>query len=302
MKICAPLSLFQPLFSLAHTRSHSGYPGRFKTFQNIRQYFFWPGQYKWIVYLIEGSIECRTNKQKRHDLNETPLEQWGKLETKPFKTKHMDHKRQLRPSSGSNTHCHVIVEAFSQFPGAYPIRGTRAESTINTLEKWIISYGILQKIVYDNGSAFINSDFTNWTKEFGITLDPRTTYSPWTNGKVEMQNQHFTRYWRKIMNQSGNNWSKLTDKFAFAHNTSVNHTTGQTPCEIVFGTKPKVPMIPELRLLRNKNKQCKSDFSNGLQSHTHSENNLSNISLNCLLRPQLSDELLRRKNDIIQIY
>ena len=53
MKICAPLSLILPLFSLAHTHHYSGHPGIYKTFENIRQYFFWPGRYKWIVYLIE---------------------------------------------------------------------------------------------------------------------------------------------------------------------------------------------------------------------------------------------------------
>ena len=302
MKICVPLSLFLPLFSLAHTHSHSGHPGIFKTFENIRQYFFWPGRYKWIVYLIEDCIECQTNKTKRHDLHEAPLEQWGELETTPFKTIHIDHKGPLRPSSNSNTHCLVVVDAFSRFIGAYPVRDTGAQTTINALEKWITSYGIPQKIVHDNGSAFINSDFINWTKEFGITLAPRTTYSPWTNGKVEVQNQHLTRYWRNFMNQSGNNWSKLTSKFAFAHNTSVNYTTGQTPYEIVFGTKPQVPMTLKLGLLRDKDKQCKSEFCDGLQPHTHSENSLPNNSLNRLLRPQLSDELLKRENEFKRIY
>ena len=79
MKICIPLSLFLPLFSLAHTHGLSGHRGIFKTFENIRQYFFWPGRYKWIVYLIEDCIECQTNKTKRHDLHEAPLEQRGQL-------------------------------------------------------------------------------------------------------------------------------------------------------------------------------------------------------------------------------
>ena len=99
------------------------------------------------------------------------------------------------------------------------------------------------------------------------------------------------------MNQSGNNWSKLASKFAFAHNTSVNYTTGQTPHEIVFGTKPQVPMILKLGLLRDNDKQCQSEFCDGLQSHTHSKNSLPNTSLNRLLRPQLSDELLKRENE-----
>ena len=193
-KICVPLSIVLPLFSLAHTHSHSGHPGKFKSSENIRHYFLWPGRCKWIVYLIEGCIESQTNKKKRHDLHEAPLEQWGQPETTPFKTKHIDHKGPLSSSSNSNTHCPVVVDAFSRFLGAYPVRVTGAQTTINPLERWITSYGIPQKDVHDNGSAFINSDFINWTKEFGITIAPRNTYSPWTNGKVEVQNQHLTRY------------------------------------------------------------------------------------------------------------
>ena len=104
------------------------------------------------------------------------------------------------------------------------------------------------------------------------------------------------------MNHSGNNWSKLASKFAFAHNTSVNYTTGQTPYEIVFGTNPQVPMALQLGLLRDKDKQCKSEFCDGHQSHTHSENSLPNNSLNRLLRTQLSDELLKRENEFKRIF
>ena len=106
----------------------------------------------------------------------------GQLETTPSKTIQIDHKGSLRPSSNSNTHCLVVVDAYSRFVGAYPVRDTGAQTTINALQKWITSYGIHHKIVHDNGSAFINSNFINWSEEFGMTLAPRTTYSPWTNG------------------------------------------------------------------------------------------------------------------------
>ena len=117
MKICVPLSLFLPLFNLAHAHTHSGHPGIFKTFENIRQNSFWPGRYKWIVSLIEDCLQCQTNNSKRHDLQEAPLEQWGELETTPFKTIHINHKGPIRPSSTLNTHCLVAVDAFSRFLG-----------------------------------------------------------------------------------------------------------------------------------------------------------------------------------------
>ena len=134
MKTCVPLSLFLPLFSLAHTHSHSGYPGIFEAFENIKQAFFWPGRYKWIVYLKEDCIECQTNKTERHDLHEAPLEQWVELQMIPFKTIHIDHKGPLCPNSNSETHCVVVIDAFSRFLGAYPVRDTGAQTTIKALE------------------------------------------------------------------------------------------------------------------------------------------------------------------------
>ena len=104
------------------------------------------------------------------------------------------------------------------------------------------------------------------------------------------------------MNQSGNNWSKLASMFAFAHNTSENYTTGQTPYEIVFGTKPHFPVTLKLGLLRDKinnaNPNSVMDFN---LIHIHINNPPIN-SLHHQLRPQLSDELLKRENEFERIY
>ena len=120
----------------------------------------------------------------------------------------------------------------------YLVTNTGAQATIAAVQKWILHFGIPQSIIHDRGTAFLNTDFDNRTKEMGITLRPCTTYSPWTKGKVETQNQHIARYWRSFLNDAGTNWAPLAQKFAFAHNTSVNYTTGKTPYEIVFGAKP----------------------------------------------------------------
>ena len=61
-------------------------------------------------------------------------------------------------------------------------------------------------------------------------------------------------------------------------------------------------MTLKLGLRGDKDKKCQSEFCDGLQSHTHSENSLPNNSLNHLLRPQLSDELLKRENEFKRIY
>ena len=135
-----------------------------------------------------------------------------------------------------------------------------------------------------------------------ITLRPPTAHSLWTNGKNETQKQHIARYWRNFLIDVGNNWSSLAPKFAFAHNTSGNYTTGRTPYDIVFGTKPQILMSFKLELYRNKHKRCCSEFCKDLPSHSHSENNLKSQILDNLLRPQFSHALLERERDFKRIY
>ena len=102
------------------------------------------------------------------------------------------------------------------------------------------------------------------------------------------------------MNDAGNNYSSLAPKIAFAHNTSVNYTTGKTPYENVFGTKPQMSL--KLGLYRSKHKLCCSEFCKDLLSHSHSENNLEIQLLDNLFQPQLSHALLERERDFKGIY
>ena len=224
------------------------------------------------------------------------MEEWQN-ETTPFRTIHIDHKGPLCPPSNRNLPCLLVIVAFSRFLMVYPGTNTGAQATLSAIDKWIQSFGIPQSIVHKRGTDFINSEFANWTKDLGITLRPRTARSPWTNGKIEIQNQHIARYWRYFLNDAGNNCSSLALLLAFAPSTSVNFTTGNLPYKIVFGTKSQIPMSLKLGLYRNKHKFCCSEFCKHLPSHSHSENNLKNQLLDNLLRPQFSQALLERDRD-----
>ena len=230
-----------------------------------------------------------------------PLEEWQN-ETLPFRTVHIDHKRPFHPSSNWNLHYLLVIDAFSRFLMVYAVTNIGPQATISAVEKWIHSSGIPQSIVHDRGTAFINTEFINCTNELGTTLRPRTAYSPWTNDKIEAQNHIIARYWRNFLNDAGNNWSSLTPKLAFAQNTSVNYTTGKTPYEIVFGSKPQIALSLKLGLYRNKHKLCSSDFCKDSPPHSHSADNLKSQLFDNLLRLQLSQALLERERDFKRIY
>ena len=302
VRICLLLSLFLTCFRLGHYKKMGGHMGATKTYANTKRFYYWPGMFDWICALTADCLTCHNNTPKPKHRNEVPLEE-RQNKTVPFRTIHIHHKGPIHPSSASNVHCLLSVDAFSRFLMVYPARNTTALATITAAEKWILSFGIPQLIIHNRGTVFINTEFINWTKELGTTLRRhRTSYSPWTNGKNDTKNQHIARYWRNFLHDAGNNWSSLAPKFALAHNTSVNYTTGETPYEFVFGTKPQIPMSLKLVLYCNKHNLCCSKFCENLPSHSHSENSLKNELLDNLLQPQLSQALLERERIFKQIY
>ena len=301
LRICLPSWLFLACFRLRLYKEMGGHMGASKTYNNAKRFYYWPGMFDRICALTADCLTCQNKKSKPKHRNEVPLEE-GQNETTLFRTIHIDHKGLLHPPSNRNLHCLMVIDAFSRFLMVYPVTNTDAQATLSPVENWILLFGIPHSIVHDRGTAFINTEFINWTKELGIILRPRTAHSPWTNGKIETQNQHIGRYWRNFLIDTGINWSSLAPNFAFLHNTNVNFTTGETPYEIVFRTKREIPMSLKLGLYRNQHKFCCCEYCIDLPSHSHSANNLKNQLLNNFLRLQFSHALLERERDFKRVY
>ena len=88
----------------------------------------------WICALTQDCVSGQSNKPKQRRNNEVPLEDC-ETETQVFRTVHIDNKGPLNPPSRGNLHCLLIIDAFSRYLMAYPVRDTGAQSTINAMEK-----------------------------------------------------------------------------------------------------------------------------------------------------------------------
>ena len=113
--------------------------------------------------LTADCLAGQNKKLKTKLFNEVPLEEW-RGDTAPFCAIHIDHKGPLHPPGNQNTHCLLIVDPFSWFLMAHHVTNTGAQDTTAAVEKWIFHFGIPQLIILDRGTAFLNTDFFNWTK------------------------------------------------------------------------------------------------------------------------------------------
>ena len=176
LRICLPLSFFLACFQIGHYNELSGHMGASKAYVSAKRFFYWPGLFDWICTLTADCLACQNNKLKPKYLNEVPLKQW-QGDTAPFCAIHIDHKGPFHPPSNRNTHCLLIIVSFSRYLMVYPVTNTGDQATIAAVEKWILHFGISQSILHDRGTAFLNTEFVNWTKELGITFRPRTAHS-----------------------------------------------------------------------------------------------------------------------------
>ena len=95
---------------------------------------------------------------------------------------------------------HVIVDAFSHFVVTVPTESNNAKTAVKTLlHHWITKYGPPIYLVTDRGSEYINKEMAHLCTLMGIRHSPRTTYSPWTNGLVEVQNRNLGTHLRMFL-------------------------------------------------------------------------------------------------------
>ena len=112
--------------------------------------------------------------------------------------------------------------------------------------------------------------------------------------KLRSKNKHLGTHFRIFFEQANRNWSNLAPKFAFAHNTTANTSTGLTPYEIACGQKPQIPLSLKLGFLRSSELTCNSEFCKDLPLQKHSEQSSKNDQVDKLLKPKLSSSLLAR--------
>ena len=102
-----------------------------------------------------------------------------------------------------------------------------------------------------------------------IRHSPRTASSPWTNGLVEVQNRNLGTHLRMFLHNTPEDWASQVHMYAYAHNSQPISELNVSPYEIVFHTRPRIPLTFDLTLNRNSSKTCISQYCSQLPEHSH---------------------------------
>ena len=215
----------------------------------------------------------------------------------------MDTKGPIDPSSQHKSYIHVIVDAFSHFVVTVPIKSNNAKTAVKTLlHHWITKYGPPICLVTDRGSEYVNKDMTHLCTLVGIRQSPRTAYSPWTNGLVEVQNRNLGTHLRVFLHNNPENWAFQVHMYAYAHNSQPISELNVSPNKIVVHTRPRIPLTFDLNLNRNSSKTCISQYCSQLPEHSHYDKTDLNPFFYKTLSKPIPQWFLAVKTAMLQIY
>lgn len=207
-----------------------------KTFDKIKQHYWFPRMRKFIKKYVNSCLQCAHNKlpagKKQGFLHPIPKE------TTPFHTIHVDHVGPFVKSKRKNSYILVIVESFTKFIVLKAVKNTKSTSTITVLRDYFGTFGLPKRLISDRGTSFTSSKFTSFLAEVGVQHIKNAVASPRANGQVE-------RYNRTILDSLASQnhgkderlWDERLLQVQWGLNNTVNKGTGKTPSEILFGLR-----------------------------------------------------------------
>ena len=148
----------------------------------------------------------------------------------------------LSPSSKGHRYLLTLVDVYTRWFEAWPVKRTDAATVIRHLVRDYIPYKGVPAVVHsDNGPAFIAAAFQQAMREFDICKTYAPVYNPKSN-TVERFHRTLKRKLVAIMHEFDQSWDEALPAILFSMRTSVNRATGYTPFYLEHGREARMPI------------------------------------------------------------
>ena len=214
-----------------HEAPVNEHKGVAKTYQRIRQDYFWPNMRTQIQTVIAECKICQMNKLVRKKirqpmiLTDTPGAAFDKVA--------LDIVCPLPRTSKNNIYILTMQCLLTKFVVTAALRAANScEVATAFLSNLVYIFGSPKILSTDQGICFTSSRFKNIAKLCKVKACTTTAYRPQSNGSIERMH-HVLKQYFKCYVSSENTWDEWLNYATFAYNTIVHESTKLTPIECV---------------------------------------------------------------------
>ena len=194
----------------------------------------------------------------------------------------------LEPGKGIEEKVLVVTDHFTRYAQAYVTRTQIPQTTTKTLwDKFIVHYGIPEKILSDQGRNFESQLVADLCTLMGMQKIWTSPYHLQTSGQCESFNSTLIGMLGMLPPEKKSEWKNHIGMLVHTYNCTQNLPTGFSPYYLMYGRQPHLPI----------------DVTLGLAPHTTMAPNTSQFvqkirECTNWLRKRLKPSKLRRHNVI----
>src|ERR1043166_179019 len=227
----------EPILLLYHDDPLGGHLGARKTWNKIRQRYFWPNMFKDIENYVKSCYNCQMQAVHRPIPREMfPIEPTGLWDRVGI-----DIIGPLELTTLGNRYIITAIDYFSRWPEAAAVPAANANEVAKFIYQEIICrHGIINTLHSDQGTAFINETIRILCQNFKIKYHQITVYHPQSNGLVERFNGTLKKTLMKISKDSFE-WDYYIPAALFAYRNSRVDNLGTSPAMIIYGRTMRMP-------------------------------------------------------------
>lgn len=218
-----------------------GHQGFERTYGSLRNKYYWPSMYENIRQYVKT---CEVCQQSKRAFNAKPPPLHPQPVDDVFNRWQMDILSGLPTSKEKYKHILLVVDSYSKWAEAFPLRTQTCEEVASILFREIISrYGAPRVLLSDRGKNFMSNLVRALAELCQIKTTYTSSYHPMTNGLVESKNSYILQAFRAYCKGQQDDWPDLLPGVLMAYrSTPATQSTDFSPFFLLYGREMNLPV------------------------------------------------------------
>ena len=240
LQYIVPSSLKPTILQGLHDDKVAGHMGIAKTFKRVQDRYYWCGYHRDVEDWCRKCTVC----QARMAPGKTPRAPLKKIRTGArFQRTSLDILGPLPVSNQGNRYILLITDYFSKWAEAVPLANIEACTVAQAfVEQFVSRFGVPSQVHTDQGKQFEAQLFQEMCAILGIDKTRTTPYWPQSDGFVERLNRTLEDLLSKLVDCNQQNWDACLQLAMLAYRSSVQESTGFSPCNMLYGMEVNLPI------------------------------------------------------------
>ena len=259
-----PTALQEEVLRQLHDNPTSGHFGRAKTFQRIRDRYYWKGCRNDVNNWCRQCDLCSARKgPKRRQHGPAGVYVVGA----PMERVAVDILGPFPRSQQNNRYLLVAMDYFTKWPEVYPLPDQEASTIAQALvEGFFCRFGLPLELHSDQGGNFESTLFAEVCRLLGINKTRTTPAYPQSDGMVERYNKTLADSLSMYVKVHQQDWEDHLPYVLMAYRTAQHEATGASPCRLMFGRELRVPVDLVMERPPDAESGTSSKFASQLQA------------------------------------